>query len=201
MGEMGTLCSWNILAGHDTMRLRHELPDASLRRMALIAQFTFPGVPLIYYGEEIGMDGGKDPDNRRTMRWDRQDWRMEEFEFYKSLIRIRKARRELREGVFINLTDNLSGDTMAFLRHGCEPDELSVIVLNNSDEPLTKKLLIPYSHLYDGLLMENLLSAGGHVVVEFGGINLSLAPKSGMILVPKEHESPNYRFFRKRALS
>ena len=61
-GLKGLLCSWNMLSSHDTPRLITSLGDAEKARLALLMQFTLPGVPLIYYGEEIGMEGGADPD-------------------------------------------------------------------------------------------------------------------------------------------
>ena len=59
--------SFNLIDSHDTVR---ALTDAggdknTLRLMALL-QFTTPGAPTIYYGDEAGMTGGKDPDDRRT---------------------------------------------------------------------------------------------------------------------------------------
>jgi len=68
-GIEASLRSWLVLDNHDTPRLRRMLPDKSTRRLAQVLQFTLPGAPVIYYGTEIGMDGGGDPENRGPMRW------------------------------------------------------------------------------------------------------------------------------------
>ena len=80
--------SWNILSTHDTPRLRDELPDAAIRELALVLQFTLPGEPLVYYGEETGMEGGGDPHNRRTMQWDEANWDQATLRLHKKLIEI-----------------------------------------------------------------------------------------------------------------
>lgn len=62
--------SLNLLGSHDTERLWTRAGgriDAIEAAMAL--QFMWPGIPMIYYGDEIGMEGGNDPDCRRPMRW------------------------------------------------------------------------------------------------------------------------------------
>jgi glycosidase len=55
---------------HDTPRIRTELGSDQLQILTLAAVLTMEGIPLIYYGDELGMEGGEDPDNRRAMRWD-----------------------------------------------------------------------------------------------------------------------------------
>lgn len=55
---------------HDTSRIRTELGSSQLQILTLAAVLTMEGIPLIYYGDELGMEGGEDPDNRRAMRWD-----------------------------------------------------------------------------------------------------------------------------------
>ena len=55
--------------------------------MAVIAQMTFEGVPYIYYGDEAGLEGGVDPDNRRTYPWKNEDNEM--IDFYRNAIQTR----------------------------------------------------------------------------------------------------------------
>jgi glycosidase len=72
----------------------------SLKLMATM-QFTFEGAPCIYYGDEIGMRGGKDPDCRRCYPWHKPDEQNRElFAHYQKLIAIRKANPALRAGSF-----------------------------------------------------------------------------------------------------
>ncbi|HSN77945.1 MAG TPA: alpha-amylase family glycosyl hydrolase, partial [Anaerolineae bacterium] len=60
----------NLLGSHDTARILHVVKgDAARNRIAVAFLLTYPGVPCIYYGDEIGMSGAGDPDNRRMMRW------------------------------------------------------------------------------------------------------------------------------------
>ena len=58
---------------HDTPRIRTELGSDQLQVLILAAILTMEGIPLLYYGDELGMEGGEDPDNRRAMRWDLTD--------------------------------------------------------------------------------------------------------------------------------
>ena len=58
------LKSWVYLDNHDTPRLATALPDAAQRRLAQVLQFTLPGSPNLYYGTELDMPGGDDPEMR-----------------------------------------------------------------------------------------------------------------------------------------
>ncbi len=93
----------NLLGSHDTVRI-HELAKGKTDRLklALLFQMTFVGAPHIYYGDEIGMPGGRDPDNRRPFNW---DWETEKEarelrEHYQALIRLRKCDPLFTEGEF-----------------------------------------------------------------------------------------------------
>ncbi len=79
----------NLLGSHDTMRIltvfgynsadenqnSQAAKDLAVKRLKLAAilQMGYPGMPSIYYGDEAGQSGGKDPDNRRTFPWGRED--------------------------------------------------------------------------------------------------------------------------------
>ena len=91
----------NLLGSHDTIRLA-SLPCSILHRvkLALTLLFFLPGAPCIYYGDEIGMLGGKDPDNRRAFPWDKLEEGMKKpiFGFIKELIELRRKSQVLRDG-------------------------------------------------------------------------------------------------------
>ena len=91
----------NLLGSHDTIR-QASLPCSNLQRvkLALAILFFLPGAPCIYYGDEIGMEGGKDPDNRRTFPWESlsDGRRSPVFRFMNELIALRNKERVLRDG-------------------------------------------------------------------------------------------------------
>ena len=91
----------NLLGSHDTIRLE-SLPCSNLQRvkLALAILFFLPGAPCVYYGDEIGMEGGKDPDNRRAFPWDKlaEGERKPIYGYVKDLIFLRKNNRVLRDG-------------------------------------------------------------------------------------------------------
>lgn len=91
----------NLLGSHDTTRLRSQ-PCASWDRirLALTLMFFLPGAPCVYYGEELGMEGGKDPDNRRSVPWEKLSQMQKEpvFALVKELTEMRKSSAVLRDG-------------------------------------------------------------------------------------------------------
>ena len=65
---------------------------------------------MIYYGDEYGMQGGQDPDNRRGMYWDQEHQDQDMFSWYKKLIQVRKAQPVITEGkTIVRITDDESG--------------------------------------------------------------------------------------------
>lgn len=90
---------WNFLDTHDTARfLRSVGNDARKQKLAAALQLLLPGMPMIYYGDEVGMDGGPDPDCRRGMLWDEDRQDKEMFRYYQRLIQIRHEYPVLTEG-------------------------------------------------------------------------------------------------------
>jgi glycosidase len=196
-GHTGATCSWNMLSSHDTPRLRNTIQDSALRKLAIVAQFTLPGVPFIYYGEEIGMDGAGDPDCRRPMIWDEKRWDRDTLAFYKKLIEIRQSHAALRTGKMTML----ESDALVFLRHADKLNETAIVAINNSTQPYRQIVFTPHSHLYHALPMRNLLDPSQTVAMEAGNIKIELPARSAGIFVPDDTRIPNYRFFKARNLA
>ena len=106
-----------------------------LMRLAAAMQFTLPGVPCVYYGDEAGMEGYRDPFNRACYPWGREDQSL--IEWYRALGALRANHPALREGEFIPMI--AGDDCMAYLRQNDE--ELLFIALNRAPEE--RKLRIP----------------------------------------------------------
>jgi glycosidase len=113
----------NLLGSHDTPRVRTVVESAKLARLAAVLQFTMPGIPLIYYGDEIGMKGGPDPDCRRCMEWneDKQDGKT--LGLYRNLIRLRKENPWLMGGSYETLLADQGSARYAFRRAAEGSDE------------------------------------------------------------------------------
>ena len=93
---------FNLLDSHDTERLMNRLKNLNVFYQQLAVLFTMPGSPCIYYGTEIAMEGGHDPDCRRCMPWDEMDYeenrkRLEEM---KKLISLRKSEKTFKSLYF-----------------------------------------------------------------------------------------------------
>ncbi|MBX9869698.1 MAG: hypothetical protein K2X63_07870, partial [Burkholderiaceae bacterium] len=98
------LAQLNLLDSHDTVRFLSLLQgDTARMQLAVALLMTYPGIPCIYYGDEIGMEGGTDPDCRRCFDWNAADWNRPLFDSYQQLIALRKQRAELRHGAFLSL--------------------------------------------------------------------------------------------------
>ncbi|HMQ31883.1 MAG TPA: maltodextrin glucosidase, partial [Chloroflexaceae bacterium] len=124
---------FNLLGSHDTPRLRTVLGgDLGLVRVAAALLFTYPGVPCLYYGDELGLQGGPDPDCRRCMPWDEAEWDHELRAFFQTLARLRREAPALRWGGFQQLY--AAGDTVAFQREA--PEQRLVVVARRADDGL-----------------------------------------------------------------
>lgn len=168
---------FNLLDSHDTPRIQtvvHE--DETLARIAVTLLFTFPGTPSIYYGDEIGMAGGNDPDCRRCMVWDEQAWNSGRRAFYQRLIRLRRSSPALRYGGFQILY--AAGETLAYMREA--PEERLIVVARRAADGL-EALPVRHGGLPDGLVLQELLS-GAETVVERGMLPLVNLPGTGMQL-------------------
>ncbi len=107
--------SWNILGSHDTARIRTITGSAALHRVAAGLQFTLPGVPMVFAGDEIGLEGVLGEDSRRTMPWEHpQDWDRETLAAYRALTRLRRDHEVLRRGGL--RWAHVAEDAMVFLR-------------------------------------------------------------------------------------
>lgn len=119
----------NIIGTHDTERILSILDRRiELLKIIVTLQMTLPGVPLVYYGDEAGLEGGKDPDNRKSYPWNREN--NEILSFYERIVKIRNKEISLKKG---NLKIyNTDGDICVFER--CYEDEKVIVVVNISNE-------------------------------------------------------------------
>lgn len=143
----------NHIGTHDTMRIITQLAGESceyrdrswqsshhlnekqyekgvkLLKLASVIQFTLPGVPCIYYGDEAGMQGYKDPFNRFCYPWGKEN--RELVDHYTDLGKMRHSCDCLKEGEFYTLSEMLG--CLAFVRKG-NKDAILVIVNRNEHE-------------------------------------------------------------------
>ncbi|WP_139995183.1 alpha-glycosidase [Paenibacillus paridis] len=124
--------AFNLLGSHDTARLL-TLCGGSTERMklAILFQFTYPGAPCIYYGDEIGLDGKQDPDNRKCMEWDPKKQNDELLDFFKRTIRLRQQYSALQDGAITFLQDQVSDRNFIYERR--DDQDQFVILINNSE--------------------------------------------------------------------
>lgn len=107
----------------------NENLNMGIMREAVVIQMTWPGAPTIYYGDEAGVCGWTDPDNRRTYPWGREDTEL--IHMHKELIHMRKSYSALRIGSLKLLTG--SQGVLSYARFDRE-DQFIIIVNNNHHE-------------------------------------------------------------------
>ena len=162
---------WVNLGNHDRSRVKSVLDgNGDKVLVAATLQFSYPGTPVIWYGDEVGMEGLGDPGTRGTFPWDNMNTTMRDF--YKSLIHIRKSYPVMVQGDFLIPEDNQEG-VMTFYRHleGAQyPDALTVV----NRDPYAKRVTIDLSNTSipsDSYLADVL---GGNVSYQLKGNKLTL---------------------------
>jgi glycosidase len=164
------------LDSHDTERFKTMVGgNIDKLKMAFLFQMAFPGAPAIYYGDEVGMEGGKDPDSRRAFPWNEDDWDQDLRTWVKTLITMRKRTTCLRRGDFLRLM--AEDGIYAFAR--VMGEDKVVIVLNATGR--ARRIDVPCNLLgwNDGRLVQDCIDGEKHRV-NGGKIALSLTGWSGV---------------------
>ena len=166
------------LGSHDTERLLTKVEDdLDKARLAFLFQFAFPGAPAIYYGDEIGLTGGKDPACRAAFPWDASHWNMELREGVKKLAGLRREIPALRRGSIRRLCREIRHDICAFARLHEEGN--IVVAMNASPDSNTLWVSVEEIGWQDGRTVENLLGIGQVSPVKNEHIEITLPPWSG----------------------
>jgi glycosidase len=184
---------YNMLSSHDTPRFWRECGGDERRvRLGFLLQMTAIGAPAIYYGDEIGLDGGGIPDNRRPMEWNPTPQQRALRDFVRHLIRVRQAIPALRRGDWQTLLIDDARNLYAYART-MEPKtargSLAIVVINNGEQPAEIELPVP---LAEGALSLVASTAPENDLrdtypVNNGRVALTLAPMTGIVLIPSYH--------------
>lgn len=135
-----TLAQLNLLDSHDTPRfLTAACRDDSSLRLATLFQMTIPGAPCIFYGDEIGIQGGHDPDCRQSFPWDRGLWNRSLRDYVKRCITLRHAAPVLRRGSFTSLY----GQDGVFVFQRTLGDNVALVGLNAGKESASVDITLP----------------------------------------------------------
>ena len=178
--------------------------NKGILREAVVVQMTWPGAPTLYYGDEVGVCGFTDPDNRRTYPWGNED--KELLEFHRTIIRIHKENSALRTGSlkFLNGENNL-------LCYGRFNRQQQFVIIVNNDSTTRQIDLsvwavgIPKYGVLEQIMFTNENSYSDHSIeykVECGRLDITLPRYSSVILKEKHKEEEDdhvliYNFAKK----
>ena len=170
----------NLLGTHDVKRVKTALNnDKDMVKLAVLAQMTFEGVPYIYYGDEAGLEGGVDPDNRRPYPWKNEDNEM--IDFYRNSIQTRNRVKALSTGDtrFIYTMDD---DVFAYIRTINDDNEDDcLIIINRSNDYKNIDFDLEYDLLDEIGIKYTPGDYGITLEKEDGKFKVDISPKSFMI--------------------
>ena len=173
---------WTLTPGEDNDTAKTD-PQAlaagkAAQRLVAAIQLTFPGMASIYYGDEVGLTGFDDPDDRRPYPWGAED--LELREWYRSLAQLRASHQAVREGDLEFLLADDGAGTLAYLRRS--PDAAAVVALNLSDRVRTLEIPVA-GRVADGTVLVDALGSAPATAPAGGLLTLSLEGRSVAVLV------------------
>ena len=158
--------------------------NKSVMREAVIVQMTWPGAPTVYYGDEAGVCGFTDPDNRRTYPWGNEDREM--IRFHREMISIHKKCPELLYGSIRELYADFN-----FIAYGRFNRTAAIVVaINNNDYEVTREIEVWPAGIPMEATMHVLMSSdsvgfvtdSATIRVKDGILTLTLSRRSGAVL-------------------
>ncbi|MCL5032114.1 MAG: alpha-amylase family glycosyl hydrolase [Thermotogae bacterium] len=169
--------SWNMLSSHDTPRMNSLLKDRISKEIAIAFQIAYPGNPFLYYGEENGMNGDGDPDNRRPMVWNDEKWDWDFREFVLKAFDVKKHEPALNGGNYLKLDFKTGSPVVGFVRYTSDPKDTLFFFANFSNSNTMEKTPIPFAYFMHHTQMERILGSG-EAMAKVSEINLEMPSKS-----------------------
>lgn len=199
IGIDSLLKSWTFLDNHDLERLATRIKNPIKRKLAQVLQFTLPGSPNLYYGSEIGMMGGWDPEQRAPMDWSQVNADNPELIWVKELINLRKKHRALRVGDFrIASAHRL----LAFERYTNQVVDTVLVIINPSNETITEHIQWRNGSITEVAILKDLLQPiAGETLEPLGGyaglLEITMPPNSVRVLAPDIDSKEGYSLYKR----
>ena len=164
----------NLLSSHDIERVKTALKsDKDLLKLAILAQMSFEGVPYIYYGDEVGLEGGKDPENRKTYPWKNED--MEIMDFYRHCSQFRNRNKVFALGdTYFIYTEN--DDVFGYIRYNEDDSEL--ILINRSESKQNVKINLEADFIEEVTVTYSVINNGEKIIGIDNKFNIDIDSKS-----------------------
>ena len=126
----------NLLDSHDISRFYEYLkPNKDLYLLSELFLISYIGLPMIYYGDEIFMEGGNDPFNRKGMEWDSREFNSIEFNLLKKIFALRKFDSFKKGDMELKEKDGL-----LYIRRVYENEKITVILNNSTEEKVVENI-------------------------------------------------------------
>lgn len=168
---------YNLIGSHDTERALTMLNGEPARlKLAWLIQMALPGAPAVYYGDEMGLEGGKDPECRKAFPWDALDQKTELRDYLRSLIHWRKRLPVLRRGAYQRVLSEDGRGCLSFARSLGE--SRLVVAFNASATRRQVRLNVKQIGWRDGLIITDLLTSQ-QSFVSGDSLTIILQPWSG----------------------
>ncbi|BAU63123.1 Alpha amylase, catalytic region [Stanieria sp. NIES-3757] len=172
------LTQLNLLDSHDTARLITSVGgDKKSVELATILLFTFPGAPSIFYGDEVGLIGAKDPDSRRGFP-KQENWDLEVLNYHRKLIDLRNQYSVLRTGSYQIL---YAEDSVYVFARYLE-QEVMIVAINNDPQVQRVNFSTPSLHSTPSHLLYGDAQISWQVVEKQNYLELTIPPRSGLII-------------------
>ncbi|WP_025725257.1 glycoside hydrolase family 13 protein [Acholeplasma granularum] len=188
------LKSWNVIDNHDVPRLKNLLESYKLQQLAQLLQFTLPGSPNLYYGTELGMDGGQDPLNRAPMNWELLNEENKTLIWTKTLIDLHNKHIALKIGDFIPIEAN---QLFAFMRVTDDIKDSCIIVINPTNNFVKETVMLRDSRLMNYSGFDIILGNIEPFTLLAGLIEFSLEPYGFVVFKPRTKVDKSYTPYKR----